>query len=184
MPMPMPMPSTELIFDFPKLRLKCKSSGVKTVRFAPKGECHLYERHHESDHSKLFYNHEDYRDMRNANHQAIMDVHKKIQSLLASKSRSTCDSVDFNPDVLLGNENRFTPKLVKKASLARKDCISAVLREQASQYESGREDPDSIARASQQYSNAAACRARKIGLLQSSENASSMTLPLKKMLRR
>jgi len=175
--------SSELIVDFPKLKLKCKSESGTIVRFAPFRECHFYEPQHKSDHSKLFYKKHDYRDMRIANHEAVMDVQKKfLPLLLASKSKSSSHGVDFDPDVIFGNEKLLTPNLIKKTSVARKNCVSAVLQEQARQHESGRADPDAIAHASQQYSKAAVRRARTIGLLQSGKNASSMTLPLKKML--
>ena len=167
--------SSHLIVDFPH---------NKTVRFEPTCEYILYGPYYKSDRSDLFYKSQDFRDMRIANRQAVMDVHKKVLPLLTSEPRPENNGVHFDPDEIFGNEKLLTPTLIKKAVVARKNCVSSVLLEQARQDELGEEDPDAIARASRQYSKAAMSQARIIGLLQTSKPGSSMSSPLVGVLQR
>ena len=122
--------------------------------------------------------------MRTANHREVVDAQKMILPFLASKSSPKNYGVDFHPDAIFGNEKLLTLKLMKEVVAAQKNCMSAVLLEQARQIEAGEDDPDAIAHASHQFSRAAVARARAIGLLQAGDSVSSMKLQLTRILKR
>ena len=148
-----------LIVDFPKRR--CVATNKKTkksVQFSATSQMVVVDRIDDTEASSVWYSHQEYKAIREANKQAVINLHQNYESLSSRQDLL---------DELTGIENLVSLKTIKKIQGARISCINAVLEESQKQKTSGDINPDRLASVSEHYSKSASKRAQSIGKLHS-----------------
>eukprot|EP00984_Skeletonema_dohrnii_P015973 scaffold7003_cov106-Skeletonema_dohrnii-CCMP3373.AAC.7 len=154
----------ELIVDFPTHR----SQSKRSVHFADTAKLHIVPRLDDNEHvhrRDLWYNGSDYSRMKLANQKSALKVRA-----MASAGVPVSYSGDDGPsdDCLIGIEHLLTPLTVLEVMACRRQCVRAVLQEQAQARQAMNPDIfgwDNIAMASFDETRRAAVRARKLGKL-------------------
>lgn len=170
---------TSLIVDFPRHHNGQLPNKMKEVRFSPTSSMYTYESCNVKTRGELFYSAQDYQSMKISNQRAVLRMREKYLPLSPTPRHSVQIMMDNSEedvgDTLIGNEKIFMPGLARKIILSKRECLRAVLEEQARQESSrclgDRCDPEELARASRQHSEANAQRAHAIGLVQASEGS-------------
>ena len=159
--------SFDLIVDFPAQARRTVVSSKpkkKMVRFSSEYDIRFYERPDKVLAKELYYSREDISQFKDANRQAILDIHMKHLSLVNGTTEDDANVV-FQGCEFTGIENILTPGLMKKTMALKRGCLNAALDEQDRQDASGYCDPDGLALASQEYSRWATGMAQKIAIM-------------------
>ncbi len=159
---------TDFIVDFPNRN----SLPQKSVQIATMTQIQFVKGIEDKDVNTLWYSKQDYKAMRAANKQVVLNAHMRFA---AASSSSSYDSgpkesiIDEREDDICLNaiENLLTPSAIKRTRARIIQCVSSVLFEQDRQYDSGIDEPKRLACISLRYSAPASKQAQKNGYLQS-----------------
>ena len=139
--------ASELIVDFP---LQRNRDGV---RFAETAQLHTVDRH--EDKNELWYTKTEYISMK-----------RNIkQDVLQARARDYSASEEDDEGFWIGISHLLAPACILEVQVCRRQCVGAVLAEQARQEPSASLRWDAIALASLAVTRRAVLRARKLGRL-------------------